>query len=197
MPRTTGISWGHAVNSKKLLDEALTRPVDMIEADVMIGFKGSTGYGWLVDYFYYVLVPQLLPGLAGAAIPIMSHPPMRNSDLSLDEFLARVAKHNRAIKGRRKVGIKLDFKDALALSPALKKVAAGWPRKDSNSQLLWLNADVLPGPGAKQPSFDARAFLEKCLAAFPSATLSPGWTWVQIYTLFAPLRLISPHPTRR
>jgi hypothetical protein len=41
---------------------------------------------------------------------------------------------------------------------------------------LWFNADLLSGPGGGEPVFDPKAFLADCTSAFPSATLSLGWT---------------------
>ena len=43
-----------------------------------------------------------------------------------------------------RVGVKLDFKDPAAVLPALKSVGSRWT--DKMADLLWLNADILPGP---------------------------------------------------
>lgn len=52
----------------------------------------------------------------------------------------------------------------------------------SRPSFLWLNADVLPGPGCdqtgsvqQQPAIDAAAFLAQCQSHWPRAVLSLGW----------------------
>jgi hypothetical protein len=41
---------------------------------------------------------------------------------------------------------------------------------------VFLNADILEGPGGRPPPFDPAGFLARCGLAIPSAILSPGWT---------------------
>ena len=41
---------------------------------------------------------------------------------------------------------------------------------------LWLNADILQGPGGAPPLFDPETFISTCTAAQPEAKLSLGWT---------------------
>ena len=51
--------------------------------------------------------------------------------------------------------------------------------KKLESQLtfpLWLNADILQGPGGNPHPVDADLFLDLCFQHFPSATLSIGYT---------------------
>ena len=41
---------------------------------------------------------------------------------------------------------------------------------------IWLNADILPGPGVSHATVDAPAFLSACAARAPERRLSLGWT---------------------
>lgn len=53
-------------------------------------------------------------------IPIMAHPPIYMSDLSLRDFLHNVEAHNATCQTKDVKGIKLDFKCIEALEIALK-----------------------------------------------------------------------------
>ncbi|XP_034027139.1 protein FAM151B [Thalassophryne amazonica] len=97
--------------------------------------------------------------------PIMAHPPATDSDITLREWLQAVKVHNK--------GIKLDFKslEAVALSVALLQEVL--------SELnfpIWVNADVLQGPGGTACPLDPRAFLVAVERLPPHAVLSLGWT---------------------
>jgi hypothetical protein len=110
---------------------------------------------------------------------------------------------------RRPLGLKLDFKSLDAVAPVLaflRSLVDGAPAAASSSdassssssssfslsrllletspELLWLNADVLNGPGVvprglgsgfQAPTIDGPEFLRICTEAFPRAVLSLGW----------------------
>lgn len=100
--------------------------------------------------------------------PIMAHPPQNNSDLTLQEFLDR-------LKPTRK-GIKLDFKFIMAVGPSMRVLKSVYKSTDKP---LWLNADILKGPGSdstSNPPVDADSFINICTNTYPNATLSLGWT---------------------
>lgn len=40
---------------------------------------------------------------------------------------------------------------------------------------MWLNADVLPGPGSDDVIVEAEPFLATCAALYPEGVLSLGW----------------------
>jgi len=81
----TMIEWAHATNNKKKLTEALqNNSIHMIEADVAYGML-LTGEG---------------------PMPILAHPPLKISDLSLADLLEQV----NSIQKTAKKGLKLDFK---------------------------------------------------------------------------------------
>jgi len=102
--------------------------------------------------------------------PIMAHPPDNTSDLTLLDFLNTViAASKRGIKK----GMKLDFKYIEIVAPSLSIL------KTLESELqfpVWLNADILPGPGGSSTPVDADSFLSQVTQHFPTATLSIGYT---------------------
>ncbi|XP_053181174.1 protein FAM151B [Scomber japonicus] len=97
--------------------------------------------------------------------PIMAHPPETDSDITLKEWLEGVKVHNK--------GIKLDFKSLEAVPPSvalLQEVLA------EHSCPVWINADVLPGPGGQATPLEPQAFLA-AVGNLPCDTvLSLGWT---------------------
>lgn len=87
MTDLTKIRWAHAVNSESKLQEALSDDnVDMIEADIILGQINNSG-----------------PLLA-----VMGHPPMKSSDITLNDFLLRILDFNSNSVTSK--GVKLDFK---------------------------------------------------------------------------------------
>ncbi|NXH28000.1 F151B protein, partial [Myiagra hebetior] len=97
--------------------------------------------------------------------PILAHPPDTDSDITLQEWLAEMVNTNK--------GIKLDFKSLGAVGPSLELLGQlGQPLE----RPLWLNGDVLPGPGGSCPALDAHAFLGAITSSCPDATVSLGWT---------------------
>jgi hypothetical protein len=146
----SNITWAHAVNSKKELDDALAGDVMMIEADISMGSQNDTS----------------------EKIPIMAHPPNTTSDLSFEEFLDTILNHNQNRRGKK--GVKLDFKDIDAVEPCLKVL------KSKQSQItfpVWLNADVLTGPvDATKSPLEAEKFIKLVKKNYKKGTLSLGWT---------------------
>ena len=74
-------------------------------------------------------------------VPIMAHPPATTSDLSLQQFLDNVLA---STESGRKKGIKLDFKFLGAVEPSLELLDG---LREKLQMPLWLNADILQGPG--------------------------------------------------
>ncbi|XP_003479523.2 protein FAM151B [Cavia porcellus] len=97
--------------------------------------------------------------------PVMAHPPDTHSDNTLQAWLAALVPSSK--------GIKLDFKSLAAVEPAmtlLDTVRGGLRRP------VWINADILPGPGGSSNVVDAKAFIDSVTSVFPAVTLSLGWT---------------------
>lgn len=100
--------------------------------------------------------------------PVMAHPPARHSDLSFEAFLRSClvgpVKH-----------LKLDFKDPAVVLPCLELLERHKDDFEARGQGLWLNADVLPGPGVDDALFDADDFVKTCCERLPQGVLSLGW----------------------
>lgn len=100
--------------------------------------------------------------------PVLVHPPQNDSELTLQSFL-------KSLKATRK-GIKLDFKSILAVEPSMRLLKLVYGTTDKP---LWLNADILIGPGSNSKSnspVNAENFIAICTSTYPNATLSIGWT---------------------
>jgi len=142
-----GPRFAHAVNSQERLLAVLRDPsVDFVEADVMVS----------------------APEDGAPPIAIISQPPLRQSNLILEGFLFATAHASTAL------GVKLDFKEPAAcpLARPLLDRERGWGRP----RPVWLNADILRGPGGAASPFDPDAFITEWRYAMPEATLSLGWT---------------------
>ncbi|XP_076352893.1 menorin-like isoform X1 [Tachypleus tridentatus] len=146
-PDASDVTWAHAVNSRRELERHLASDVVFLEADVLLGHvRGKE---------------------SGPAVPIMAHPPLKTSDVTLEDWIDTV------IASRKRKGVKLDFKVLDVLEESLKILQS---RKEELHQ-LWLNADILPGPvDANTRPVNASSFLYLCNRYFPTATLSVGWT---------------------
>jgi hypothetical protein len=138
------LSWAHAANSRAKLNAALRGEELMIEADVSLA--ETTRY----------------------PVPIMAHPPVNVSDITLEDWLIEVVRSN---SGK---GIKLDFKSTRVVEPAFRVLAR---HSDYIKGPIVLNADILSGPN-KPPTapVDAWTFLMLCRTRFPKAIISIGWT---------------------
>ena len=103
--------------------------------------------------------------------PVMAHPPSTHSDLSFQEFL-EIATSD--VDSARRKHLKLDFKDAEVVEPCLKALAS----KDLVEQTIYLNADIIHGPGADSSSelkISADKFIDQCVTLYPRGILSLGW----------------------
>ncbi len=106
---------------------------------------------------------SFLPDAGGV---MMAHPPETASDLAFEDWIERTAASGK--------GAKLDFKSPEAIEPCLAKLA-DMRRAGRLPIPIFLNADVLQGPGGNAPRFQAEAFVRRC-SAVPDAILSLGWT---------------------
>ncbi|XP_003744744.1 protein FAM151B [Galendromus occidentalis] len=101
-------------------------------------------------------------------VPIMAHPPDNSSDISFAEWI-EIASEAETSKG-----LKLDFKDIESVEPCLRKLQE---IKKNSDREIWLNADILIGPGSpKRPAVDRARFLALAGASPLKHTLSIGWT---------------------
>lgn len=147
------ITWAHAVNSKKKLDDALKNEnIMMLEADV------------IMDPVNY--------------IPIMAHPPENTSDLTLELFVNTILDVVDEEEDMKK-GFKLDFKETGVLNASMAILEKALKRKEKEKvPPIILNADILQGPNTGPNStvkVDPEQFLKIC-GGIKQAILSPGWT---------------------
>lgn len=159
--------WSHSTCSVKELQDALSdASITAIESDIVMGnvikqevSKGSSSQE---------KVQQV----------IMAHPPEAISDLSFQYFMKLATNGDQGLQKH----IKLDIKQAECVTPVLDTLKEIPRLGEHSSNIIYLNADVLPGPGQRgKVAISPDAFLEKCLD-FISATrtarlcaFSLGW----------------------
>ncbi|KAK2150591.1 hypothetical protein LSH36_399g04017 [Paralvinella palmiformis] len=98
--------------------------------------------------------------------PIMAHPPQYDSDNTLDNWLNHIlATNNKAPK--------IDFKVEDCIEPSLKILSS---KSEIINKPIWINADVLEGPGSDNQPIDPYRFIELVEKYIPNITLSLGWT---------------------
>jgi len=157
-------TWSHATNSAAQLRIALGggdgSAVSAIEADVRVD--------------------------PGSGVPVMAHDPVGPRslvDLTLEAFLDACAAHARPLH------VKLDFKEARAVRLGLPLLAPRLAAFQKKGACVWLNADVLPGPGRRREPegggegthgpglelVDASEFVNLGLALDPVPAFSLGW----------------------
>lgn len=135
--------WSHGTNSFAEFSEAIRdTAITAIEADIVMGRDISTPH-------------------ADSDVPIMSHPPIFESDLSVAKFLdqATRGKDSRTLAKH----LKLDFKDFRTVEPTLESFKS--LNVNGNGKTVFLNADVLEGPGKSSTDVTVAAdeFVQKCL----------------------------------
>jgi hypothetical protein len=139
------LKWSHATNSIEKLKAALENDdeITAIECDIMMGHGDNS-----------MMV----------AVPILSHPPIRQSDLTLSHFLSLVRSNGSDGRSILQKHIKLDFKEISALAPSLNHIL-DLRLTNPLSKTIFLNADILPGPGKRfEEHIDASPFIETSLS---------------------------------
>ena len=106
----------------------------------------------------------------------MAHPPVRKSDLTFQQFLDCCFS-----PGNPPKNYKLDFKEFEAVEPCLKilaEMAARVGPSRLSQSIIYLNADILEGPGSRgrPATVDAEKFISTSLKYKPVPRLSLGWT---------------------
>lgn len=95
---------------------------------------------------------------------LMAHPPRQESDLTFEGWIEGIAKARK--------GAKLDFKDPSVVASCLERLRGPGRRE----MPVFLNADILPGPGGAEPRFEPGEFVSACNRLYPEGILSIGWT---------------------
>jgi hypothetical protein len=152
-------AWAHGVNSVAKLRVAIGQAnITSIECDVMMSRDDDHD--------------KDDPNTDNLIVPILSHPPHRTSDLTLEGMLLAVTEKEETAtttlgRNRRNLikHLKLDFKELRALAPSLDLLHQ-WDIGNAFQKCIVLNADILPGPGRRDPSLvvvPADEFLSTCL----------------------------------
>jgi Uncharacterized conserved protein (DUF2181) len=176
-------TWSHSTNSRTKLTQALADPlVDAIEADILMGRDTTNVSSSAGENITPISSPTT------NIEPIMGHPPHHESDLSVSTFLKMVTGNTVEDMDASAVGkqhrphvtlqkhIKLDFKEIETIQPTLTQLQnllhpkdgasdGSIPTTSSLRKTVFLNADILPGPGRRDVEhMSSSAFLDACLA---------------------------------
>jgi hypothetical protein len=104
--------------------------------------------------------------------PIMAHPPLNKSDITLNEFMRQIKSHNANVPKDDRKGVKLDFKSIEVFTQSLDILNEFF----TSDYDIWINADIYSGPvNSTGTPVDADTFLTEA-KKFETATLSTGWT---------------------
>lgn len=166
-----GCLWSHACNTSLLLDEFLASVCSV-----------STG-GDINTTLTFGVEADVLVHPSHSNTPVMCHPPYDASrvDITLSEFIARLDDVIRkdGVPNNVHLIVKLDFKNVEAVRPSLDIINAHSLHAQRNVE-VWLNADILLGPGhpqkSRNPTVPPHEFISLCTSALPTCTLSLGWT---------------------
>lgn len=161
--------WHHAVNSQNKLDLALASiketaaKIQSIEADIIFSEAKQQA--------------------------VMGHPPDKDGDLTISSFLDQLLQasfqYSRDSSTNRIV--KLDFKCMKSFEASITHIQSYLKHLPQEyHSLVWINADILPGPGENlndsqsqlkmKPKFVASEFLDIVTMQLAGTTLSIGWT---------------------
>lgn len=104
--------------------------------------------------------------------PVMGHPPIDHSDISLESFLNQISAYNSHTTSKK--GVKLDFKSIQVFDASMKLLTSIWDKLDYP---IWINADIIAGPvnNTETVPVDPMGFFAGC-KQLPNAVLSIGWT---------------------
>ena len=142
LPDPKKLIWAHSVCSKAELSAALSdERITAIESDIIMGYEkdGANEPSSNIQ-------------------PVMAHDPSNYSDLTFHQFMETTMN---SIDSQHK-HLKLDIKHAEAIDPIVNILTQ---RKTPSDITIFLNADILKGPGRRNLPLDIEAndFLQKCL----------------------------------
>lgn len=198
--KTHKVTWGHAVNGWNQLDEAIVQGYAMFEADIMMkciddGSSNNPQQQSSINHKYPVMAhPPDIPVDAMSFTDWLDDVIAHYHSLQIQweqqqEREKTATKKEREEEKEAVFGIKLDFKDPDAVEPCLRHLHKKamedklFVRDEEEEEeegfaslQVWLNADILQGPGGMAPKFHASSFIQLCRQYFPGAVMSVGWT---------------------
>lgn len=165
------IEWHHATNTKQRLMQALHSRCHLLEADVMLGeYVSKAGYSRSCAPVMQMCIDRKTTDIICA-----HYPTTITSDLRLSDLLDRLVKYNRIKREKgqptRQKGVKLDFKAIEALEKSIEYLIA----KEAEGLDIWINADIVAGPGGLMVPITPARFFEEA-SKVPNSVLSLGWT---------------------
>lgn len=205
------MNWSHSTCSMKSLKKALIDDnISAIEVDIVMGYvKPSEDSPTIVRDPSVDTSMDATTKASGhdtesegsegynKLIPIMAHPPLKESDLTMKIFLYHTTYinsiatnddkcNNNIIQRKLKKHIKLDFKEMETIQPTLETIRNmditfnNNNNESKNDNIIFLNADILPGPAMRyEPIINSDLFLQLCIDYVNEDTtpyaLSLGW----------------------
>lgn len=145
-----------------------TRPADIIMAHYPTQQNSDLGFK---DFIDEILRHNDFSRADDAAHEACESNGVSNTNVAAESGLVHSAS---ALQINKFKALKLDFKLLECVRPALRYLK----EVDADRRLeghLWLNADVLSGPGALTSPLDAVQFIRHCIEFQPNAVLSLGW----------------------
>jgi hypothetical protein len=149
LPNPKLLFWAHSTCSKDELSAALTNlNITAIEADIVMGYEQND-------------INEVSPMVQ----PVMAHPPQYLSDLTFGTFIemATTRPHSKDFQQKH---LKLDFKEIATVRPVLESLHQVFCKSDDSfDQMVFLNADILAGPGKRYGKLEMEAdiFIKECL----------------------------------
>jgi hypothetical protein len=176
----SSIRWFHAVNSREKLAAAFQEAGALHDSDagaVKDAHRGPMATAMLEVDIMGVPASSSAPH-DGPLTAVLCHPPSSAAalavwDTTVTAFMDLVRDSSRGGTPPTIAGVKLDIKTP-AVVPAVVD-AATHLTSDCPHVAVWLNADVVQGPGGGPVPFDAAQCLRQ-FSVLPTAWLSLGWT---------------------
>eukprot|EP00979_Chaetoceros_neogracilis_P017931 scaffold10534_cov246-Chaetoceros_neogracile.AAC.9 len=150
LPNPKLLFWAHSTCSKDELSAALTNlNITAIEADIVMGYEQND-------------INEVSPIVQ----PVMAHPPQYLSDLTFGTFIEMATTTGPHSKDFQQKHLKLDFKEIATVRPVLESLHQVFCKSDDSfDQMVFLNADILAGPGKRYGKLEMEAdiFIKECL----------------------------------
>ena len=180
--------WYHAVNDQTKLDDVLKR-IHQYQHQPAIEHHPNNSIDTDRSIVHSIEADIIFS--ANKSTSVMGHPPDTDGELTLSSFLDQIGQahfqssnHTNAADGYHV--LKLDFKSMAALQYSFDAIKLYLSKLSIHlHQYVWINADILAGPGEDlsdteaqlklQPKLDASEFLSLVTQQLPGTSLSIGW----------------------
>ena len=176
------LNWSHSTCSMDLLGKALkNKEISAIEVDIVMGYmkpiqsinsSRTSIPTTLSTVSTMTTTEEEEEPDSNTILPIMAHPPLKQSDLTMKHFLYHTTylkniTSDHSLQRKLKKHIKLDFKEMDTVQPTLDTIKNMHITfsDDKKDNIVFLNADVLPGPAMRHENtpIHAKSFLQLCI----------------------------------